>query len=345
MTYTTQEAYRDAWSNSATETPSVPLNVDLELASVCNLTCPFCFISDSKFDEMIKQDAGDGKQRRRLMPTDLAMRLIDEAAEIGVPAIKFNWRGESTLHQDYTRIIEYAAAWGWHAERGQINPKDWSKPLPSRRAFHDLLVNTNANCPDVAIGGLMAATKVMVSLDSCRPDTYAIMRRGGDLARAIQVVLELVRRGHPNVWVRRVLSKDNSHEDFFSDARAIFGTAVKISEHHCFDRNAASAHELSGCDHDDAQAARTYCGYPSQRLVVASSGLVYPCCIDLHETMPVGDVRKQSLLEIWNGEPMQKLRAELRAGKYASESCKNCQSWMSYDAPQRAQVQDVEVVR
>lgn len=314
----------------------MPLNVDIELASVCNLTCPFCFISDSKFDEMIRQDAGDGKQRRRLMETDLALSIIDECAEIGVPAIKLNWRGESTMHPDYSEILRHAFANRGHEWGGT----DWVW----KDSFHDILVNTNANCKPEAMDGLMMATKVMVSLDSLVPETYAIMRRGGNLNRAIEVVRELVRRGHPNLWVRRVLAKENKHEPFFEMVRATFGEAVKVSEHFCFDRNAESRHESPGCDHDDS-VGRTYCGYPSQRIVVASSGLCYPCCIDLHETMPVGDVRKQSLLEVWNGEPMRKLRAELRAGQYTSDACKNCVSWMSYDAPQRGFVQDVEVKR
>lgn len=339
--FDTREKYRQAWDNAGEVDPSIPLNIDLELASVCNLTCPFCFISDDKFDEMIKMPSMDGKSRRRIMPTEMALRVIDESASIGVPALKFNWRGESTLHPDYSRIVQTAAN-----RRGPlqniISGPDGCTAEFRQRAFHDLLVNTNANCANRAIDGLMAATKVMVSLDSCRPDTYAIMRRGAKLERAIQVVLELIERGHPNVWVRRVMTKDNAGEDFLGDCRAIFGDKVKVSEHYCFDRNAESDHERVGCDHDDGMK-RTYCQYPSQRIVVSSSGLCYPCCIDLHETMPVGDINKQSLLEIWNGDPMKKLRAELRQNKFTSPTCATCKSWMGYDDPKRASVQDIEL--
>lgn len=326
-----RSSYRDAWAKAYASDPAVPLNVDIELASVCNLTCPFCFISDSKFDEMIRQPAMDGKSRRRLMPTKLALRLIDECAKIGVPALKFNWRGESTMHPDYSEILWYA--------RNLSDPHS----VPTNLAFHDILVNTNANCRPESINGLLSATKVMVSLDSLNPQTYAQMRRGGSLERATEVIRELLRRGHPNVWVRRVLAKENKHEPFAEQVKATFGPGAHVSEHFCFDRNADSRHEAPGCDHDSEGPARTYCGYPSQRIVVSSSGLAYPCCIDLHEEMPVGDVNRQSLLEIWSGEPMKKLRAELRAGTMKSEACKNCQSWMSHDAPQRAFVQDVEI--
>jgi radical SAM protein with 4Fe4S-binding SPASM domain len=328
--FITKREYRKAWGDAHTKDFPIPLNIDIELASVCNLTCPFCFISDDKFAEMISQPSMDGKSRRRLMPKQMAFNLIDEAVRIGVPALKFNWRGESTMHPDYAEIMWYARA------STRINP--WT--YLNEPAFHEILVNTNANCKDEAIAGLMQATKVMVSLDSCRPETYAIMRRGGKLERAIQVVLDLISKGHENIWVRRVMSKDNEHEDFYTDCRAIFGDKVKISEHHCFDRNANSSHEV-GCDHDELP--RKFCGYPAQRIVVSSSGLCYPCCIDLHETMPVGDINKQTLLKIWNGEPMRKLRTELRHNKITSKACQGCVSWMAYDAPQRESVQDIEI--
>jgi radical SAM protein with 4Fe4S-binding SPASM domain len=330
--YAAKKAYRAAWDAAYTQDPPIPLNVDLELASVCNLECPFCFIADKKFDEMIRQPSADGKSRRRLMPTELAMRVIDQAADIGVPALKFNWRGESTLHPDYSQIIKYAS--DQDTDSDLCPCCDGTKP-----AFHELLVNTNANCPDKSLDGLMAATKVMVSLDSLVPETYAKMRVGGKLERAKEVIKELIQRKHPNLWVRRVITKENREEPFKRMVLDTFGQYPHVSEHHVFDRNEADRHS-SDYQHD---LKRTYCGYPSQRIVVSSSGLCYPCCIDLHEAMPVGDINRQSLGDIWNGAAMGNLRAELRQDHFRSSACQTCQSWMAYQAPQREFVQDVEV--
>lgn len=340
MIYKTYQEYRDAWNNADKIDPPVPLNVDLELASTCNLRCPFCFIPDPNFEKFISNKAEDGKSLRRLMPKGLAFKIIDECAEIGVPALKFNWRGESTLHPDYSEIIRYARYWTNHY-------KEKNRPV-----FIELLVNTNANCSNSAIDGLMATTKCMISLDSMNPETYKQMRVGGRLERAFEVIDELVRRKHPNLWVRRVLTKLNYKEKFFEAVKEKWNNSVHVSQHYCFDRNARQkleiGHELSGCDHDDPSSndmPRRYCQYPSQRLVISSRGQVYPCCIDLHETMPVGDVAKQSLLDIWNGEVLKKLRQVLRSNKseLMTNTCKNCESWMAYDMPQRNFVKDIEL--
>lgn len=341
--YSDFTSYRQAWDNADIIDPTVPLNIDIELASTCNLRCPSCFIPDPEFEKFISQPSEDGRPLRRLMPKEMAFKIIDQCAEIGVPALKFNWRGESTLHPDYSEIIQYARL----KKEIYLTPASIVDPLSlstnTRPMFFELLANTNANCTDKAIDGLMATTKCMVSLDSMNPRTYKIMRTGGRLERAKEVINELVKRKHSNLWIRRVLTKLNKDEPFHEQVGFEWGDAVKCSSHYCFDRNATEVHEVSGCDHD-TEMPRKYCQYPSQRLIITSRGLAYPCCLDLHETMHVGDVNKQTILEIWNGDPLKKLRAALRTNRtdQMTPTCQFCESWMAYDKPQRDFVQDRE---
>lgn len=315
--FPTFESYRAGWQSAYTTDPKIPLNLDIELASVCNLACPFCFYGEADWNAEMQKNAADGKPKKRFMSTLLAKILIDQASKLGVPALKFNWRGESTLHPDYATILKYAA---------------------NKKTFHEILVNTNANCKDAAVEGLMCATKVMVSLDSTIPEIYKKMRVNGDLERALEVIQKLIDLGHENLWVRRVIAKENWDEPFAKNVNDIFHGRVKISEHHCFDRNADEHHQLN-----DSRLERTYCGYPSQRLMIASDGTAYPCCVDYDGSMPVGHFPEQSILDIWTGAKMVDLRAELRANNFKSKSCKNCTSWMSYKAPQRDSVQDKDI--
>lgn len=323
----TYSSYRAAWDKAYTVDPAVPLNVDIELASICNLKCPFCFYGEAAWNERMEKVADDGRRLKRFMDTDMAIAIIDDAAAIGVPALKFNWRGESTLHPDYTHILSYA--------RGKI-----SRGASARPAFMDLLVNTNGNCKSGALRGLMMATKVMISLDSTVPTTYAKMRVQGDFGLAMHTCRELIRLKHPNLWIRRVITKDNRDEPFAANLRSMLGKGgFKIAEHFAFDRG-DSKHALH-----EAQYDRTYCGYPSQRIMVASNGDCYPCCVDTDGTMPVGKFSPAypNLSAIWHGDRMRTLRAELRADEFKSDICKSCESWMAYDAPQRASVHDKEV--
>lgn len=322
------KSYRAAWDGAYAQDPPIPLNIDIELASICNLKCPFCFYGEAAWNERMEKMGDDGRRLKRFMDTDMAISLIDNAADIGVPALKFNWRGESTLHPDYTHILSYA--------RGKIAPGAKARP-----AFLELLVNTNANCKSGAIRGLMMATKVMVSLDSTVPATYAKMRVQGDFSLALHTCRELIRLGHPNLWIRRVITTQNQDEPFAENVRRILGTdGFKIAEHYAFDRGDK---QLSADSHNAASYDRRYCGYPSQRIMIASNGIAYPCCIDIHGTLPVGDYNRSKLQDIWNDAPMKKLRAELRNNTFAHETCKNCTSWMSFKAPQSEFVHDKAV--
>ena len=325
MGYATKADYRAAWARSYTEDPPVPLNLDLELAATCNAKCPFCLYGDRDwFKDMAEMD-WDGKAKKRLMPTETAISLLDEGAAIGIPAVKLNFRGESLLHKDFRRIAEHAKALGY-----------W-----------DVLSNTNGNIQarlfEDGIAGLMACTKVMVSLDSMDPATYPKVRVGLSLDSAQRTITELVKRGHPDLWVRRVKCKSNAGEDFAGAVYREWPTGVKVSEHAVFDRNHYSEEEMTGEDHTKWE--RTFCGYSSQRLVVEASGRYQPCCLAWSGEFDAGSWPNISLREYWDSEWRRTLSNELRQNIFTNAKCKSCTSYMSFKRPERATVQDVEVVR
>lgn len=316
--FKTKADYRAAWEQSYHSDPEIPLNLDLELASTCNLACKFCKFGESEFNAYLNTKDWDGKSIRRFMPLEMALSLLDEADRIGIPAVKLNFRGESTLHPQFAKIAQYARSCN----------------------FYEVLSNTNANSPVQALDGLMACTKVMVSLDSCDPEMYPKVRVGGNMDKAFFTIRELKKRGHSDLWIRRVICKENQHEDFVGSVKRIFGEDTKVSEHFAFDRNK----EYSGCVHDFAPEdwERTFCGYPSQRAVVTASGEYLPCCISWGGELKMGTIYQMNLMQYWNSEKRKTLARELRLGIFKNEICKNCTSFLSYRRPERKYVQDIE---
>jgi len=288
--YDTREDYRSAWQDAYEQDPTIPLNIDIELASVCNLACPFCLHGESEWAKSIT-DKSKRNNAQRLMPTKMALAIIREAADIGVPALKFNFRGESTLHPDFSDIMLYA------------------KPYK----FHDLLINTNANCEDKALEGLMAATKCMVSLDSMTDSIYPKIRIGGSLDRAKEVVHELIRQGHPNLWVRRVICQENKDENFVELVKEEFGDKVKVSEHFAFDRSKESVQAVH--DGHIESWERIYCGYPSQRLIITASGDYLPCCLHWSDEYVMGNWDTSRIQTVWYGQEREGLVKNLRENK------------------------------
>ena len=73
----------------------IPLCIDVEVASICDLACPFCYREFIVTPDKIINDK-------------LCYKIIDQASELGVPSIKFNWRGEPLLNPKIYDYIKYA---------------------------------------------------------------------------------------------------------------------------------------------------------------------------------------------------------------------------------------------
>ena len=67
---------------------------------------------------------------------------------------------------------------------------------------------------------------------------------------------------------------------------------------------------------------KTFCMFPWIHLYVNTDGEAYPCCTTKYEN-PVGNVRDNTLVELWNNDKMKEVRKKLLAGEYV-EGCKNC---------------------
>lgn len=337
MIYPTSQSYREAWAKAYTHDPEVPLNVDIELASTCNARCTFCLYGDNDWFKSMQEKDWDGGNKKRLMPRELAFKIIDQCADIGVPALKFNFRGESLIHPDYGDIVEYAASQKKFIGSFGYLGYQWEC------VFKDLLANTNGNIPDrvreSGLRGLMACTKVMISLDSMDPDIYPKVRVGLSLEDAKQTIDDLVALGHPNLWIRRVACKSNKDEDFVGAVKARWPKGVQVSEHAAFDRNHLSKEEVVEEDHSTWE--RTYCGYPSQRIVIEASGRYSACCIAWEGELSGGAFPQMSLMDYWNSAWRKKLAFELRNNRFTSPKCSACTSYMSYKRPERDFVQDV----
>lgn len=68
------------------------------------------------------------------------------------------------------------------------------------------------------------------------------------------------------------------------------------------------------------------CAYPFHTLAIQSDGDVVCCCVDWSRKTCVGNVGKQSLSAIWQGEKLKKFRLQHLTGKRKlNAACKNCE--------------------
>ena len=63
------------------------------------------------------------------------------------------------------------------------------------------------------------------------------------------------------------------------------------------------------------------CTDPWRKMYIDWQGLVFPCCVWKEE--PLGDLRRESFLEIWQSQRYRRLRQGLTTGDLG-KSCANC---------------------
>jgi len=96
--------YRVKWSHNPQNfiEEDGPLNLDIETTNACNLRCTMCPRT------AIEKFSVNDNFKLGYMDINLYKNLIDQAIDIGVKAIKLNWRGEPTIHKNIIEMIHYA---------------------------------------------------------------------------------------------------------------------------------------------------------------------------------------------------------------------------------------------
>jgi radical SAM protein with 4Fe4S-binding SPASM domain len=204
-------SYREKWELAKTGvTPNIPLNIDLELTSHCNLRCDFCPHSNDF------KDKGD-------MDIQLAKKLILQASDMGTPAIKFNLRGEPTLYEQLPELI------GLAVDNGII----------------DTRINTNGQCRENVLIDCMKSGlhKMIFSLDADTSDTYNKIR-GGDFNRVVWNINKLCELGYSDRLLVQFTKSDVNAAEVDGFLKRWDGLATRVSK--CTDRGAKIGDALKG---------------------------------------------------------------------------------------------------
>jgi len=284
-----------------------PVDLSLELSSRCTNACGYCYHADPKSLPF----------KRGFMDTELALGLISEAGRMGVPSIKFNYRGEPTMHPQFRKITE------------------WSKDMNNRHgAFIDRLVNSNFNFRSDRIDifeGLCNLTKVKVSFDSFIPEIFERQRKGSNYQKTIDNIERFYNwRGRKTeLVIQSVRTQANKDEDLEYEIKNRWPEATASVRDVVGGRvNKDLSHVLLN-ERDLSQ--RQSCLQAHVRLIVHHDGKVGACCPDIGGKIILGDTNTQTIKEIFNSPKAKLLRKTLKdKSAFKTDPCRTCPSWESF---------------
>jgi len=255
-----------------------PAHLKIELTNYCNLACPLCPHSTMQ-------------REHGYMDPALFRRIIDMAA----PELEFAYLhhlGESLFHPRLGELIQAGRLHG--AAMG----------LSTNATFLD--AERSAAILDAGLDLLV------ISLDAATQPTYArlrVPRRGSaDFVRTAGQVRAFLderqrRQAHTAVSVQLIVTPDNADEvPRFADEWEALGARVMIKR----PRDWAGQVQLAAPPPPSVRPGP--CQLPWTELTVLWDGLVVPCANVIERINVLGDLKTQTLDEVWNGAPARALR-------------------------------------
>ena len=285
----------------AGQRPAAPLHLDVDVTTACNFRCPMCPAGQARTGHFFP-----GLTPGLFLDRGLYRQALAEGAAFGLASLRLGMTGEPLLVED---IHE------WVAEAREAGLLDIS------------LITNGALLTSARARALMEAglTRLMVSVDAARPETYARVRPGGswetlrenladflDVRRAAGSELPLLRLSF--VEMEANLAERSQFQELFSP----------LADYFSFQRY-QNILGLSETDLAPAEPGRKapagFCAEPFTRLALQADGGLFPCCSDFGRLAPLGHFPEISLAEAWN---LPEARRLTEAGAAGLAPCRQC---------------------
>ena len=256
--------------------PSQPRYIQLETIIGCDADCPFC--PQKKID-----------RTPVIMPESTWKKVIDETRGLGITYRPF-LQNEALIDKRLPKIVAYI------------------KEDPTARAE----INTNAGLLDEKRGNRIIEAGidlVRFSIDAFSPESFAKCRVGLDYGKVVANInrfLENVSRSHSHVVTEvRMIDMDiNRHEqrDFIDYWSARADRALIVPLYHWpWD--------------EGVEMVRKPCIKMREEMFFYTDGRAVLCCWDIAGRAVIGDVAKETVIEIWNGAVRRRFAEYLARGE------------------------------
>jgi MoaA/NifB/PqqE/SkfB family radical SAM enzyme len=288
----------------------MPYVLVIDPINVCNLRCKFCPTGNP---ELIRQTG----RYRGALEFSLFEKIIDSLAEFGEPlrALRLYQEGEPLLHPRFPDMVRYAKA------SGLVSRVDTTtNGVALRPELNRQIVEAGLDQINISVNGTSAR----------QVEFYTGVRL--DFQRYVDNIRDLYEhRGDCEISVKGIkenLSPEEREEffDIFGDIadRAVLENLSPAWPLFEFHEDVPMVFE-SG-NYGQQIVERRVCPYLFYMMVVNASGLVSTCIGDWPNRQIVGDMRAQTVREVWLGGALRRYRVDhLRGERGSSAFCGACQ--------------------
>ena len=276
----------------------------IELTNQCNIDCIMC---PTKYN-----------RTNGYMDFKLYVKIINQAKN-ALKAIQLYFRGEPLLHPNLIEMVEYA--------KENTNAR--------------VILSTNATLLTKELSEKIIKSKlddIVFSIDGDTKHTYEKIKIGANYDNVIENVRDFITlknkmKGNINIIIKLIQLYLNETEiEAFERKWKKLGCDVEISWFNTWANQISDYNNFSDKFNPNLANSRLPCADLWFKCVVTYDGKVVLCCYDFKARGIVGDIKKQKLSEIWNGEKIGLLRNLHIKGTFGKiHLCQNCMEWSQED--------------
>jgi radical SAM protein with 4Fe4S-binding SPASM domain len=303
-----------------------PLSVHIDISSICNFRCSFCFQADNKAMKQV------GLKRGK-MSLELFKKIVDDLTEFPekVKKIKIGNHGEPTLHKDLPEMIAYANK----MEVAEIIEvfTNGSKLEPG---LNQALVDAGLQRINVSVEGLSDERYMQVAgvkqdfselvegvkdLYNRKDDSLVIYVKIADQTSALD-------KGDNQIFILSEDERQYFYDTFGNICDEIYIEKIvpQWAETQLDKQNDVSE---TGMYDQKIKRYKETCPFTFMYLHFNCDGTTSPCTLDWPRKVVIGNVNEQSVKEIWTGRSLHNLRVAMLKGQRKDINfCKNCSAPM-----------------
>jgi len=266
-----------------------PTHLEVETAVSCQMRCTMC-----------KREQMPTHLKHGIMDFDLYKKIIDEASRRGVYSIKLSWRGEPLLNSRIIEMIKYAKGSGIKDVAFLTNGERLNPELSIE------LIESGLDWISISVDGIGEVYNRIRW-----PETYdGIVEK----IKFFKQYRDEKAYKKPLIRIQTIWSAvKNDPDSYFGFFENLADKVYIIADQHRFDLVSFP------------RVSKFRCPMPWQRMAIGYNGIVTKCVCDYNEYEVIGDVKRQSLYEIWHGDKLAKYRELIKSGKiYTMKSCATC---------------------
>lgn len=266
--------------------PKFPPHLDIEPTMLCNMKCPMCFQQHMPIP------------KEGYLDFELYKKIVDECAENKLYSIRLCHRGEPLMHSKIVDMVKYA------------------KDKGIKEVFtltNGLLLNERLIL-ELFDAGL---DWIQLSIDGVCENYEKIRRpaRFDDIYANVKLLHKMrkeQKRLRPIIWIQSLWSVVKHNPQEFIDLFAPY--VDKIAFHVDFDY-----------EHRFKKDPDFICYRLWHRMMIMADGSVPMCNSDFLKDEIVGNVKVQTVKEVWNGEKLERIRKlHLEKRRFELKPCAKC---------------------